>query len=377
VDFLPYVRHHITAKDIAEVTRVLAGGWLTQGPEGAAFERDLAVAVGAETAVACSSGTAALHLAMMAKGVKPGDRVITTPLTFCATANAIRFCGGEVCFADVDPVTLNINPKVVDEILTCYDPKPVGILAMHYGGRPCDMKALREVADRHHVWLVEDACHALGAKYEDGSPVGSKYADLSCWSFHATKHVAAGEGGAVTSPDGQHLIDLHNLRDHGRNYDGLMQQLGYNYRMSDINAALARSQLKRLEANVKRLQELAEAYDAHLPATSPDCRPEPDEYDRFAWHLYPIQVEKRDELQEFLLDKGIGTQVHYRPVYLHPCYQGLGPGYFSNEITFSCPVAEKAWGRLLSLPLFASMQDADVTRVCEAIGEFYKAGSGQ
>lgn len=378
MDFLPYVKHHVTAEDVAAVARVLASDRLTQGREVQAFEQDLAQVIGVGTvdAVACSSGTAALHLAMLAMNVKPGDRVVTSPLTFCATANAILMCDGRPVFADVDSATLNIRPECAEEQIVCHDPKPVGILAVHYAGRPCDMKALREIANKHHVWLVEDACHALGARYQSetpgpGIPVGLCYANLSCWSFHPAKHVAAGEGGAVTGPleFGPILTLLHRLRDHGRDRNGLMQNLGYNYRMDEMSAALARSQLKRLPENICRLYKLADSYAYNMPdqvrapAWSPGLS---------AWHLYRISVPngQRDALREHLADMGIGTQLHYRPVYLHPYYNQQGWG-----MKGLCPNAEEAWEEGLSLPMFASMQEQDVKRVCEAIEGFYEKGA--
>lgn len=375
MNFLPYARHHVTAEDVASVVEVLTSERLTQGPRAVALERTLALTLHIPGAVAVSSGTAALHLAMLAMDVKPGDRVITTPQTFCATANAIMYCGGRPVFADVDPVTLNIDPKCVEEILDRHEIKPVGIVAMHYAGRPCDMQRLYEIAQNHNVWLVEDACHALGATYPDGSPVGSRYADLSCWSFHATKQVAAGEGGAVTAPLRIGTLDrVRILRDHGRDAIGTMQELGYNYRLDEMSAALALSQLGRLHENIDGLYAMSGFYRGILYFLEHNSKLNlPVHSNRSAWHLFRIELESRevrDRLQQHLLKAGIGTQLHYRPVYLHPYYnsQGLGcPGL--------CPNAEKAWECGLSLPMFASMTGSDVDRVCGEIGKFFGKGA--
>jgi len=362
----------VTAEDIAAVTQVLASDRLAQGMQAGHLQEDLETALGADHAVVCSSGTAALHLAKMAMELKPEDYVITTPLTFCATANMILACGAIPLFADVDPETLNIDPaqvkKLIEELKRKGEfPQLKGILAMHYGGRPCDMSALRELANEHGLWLVEDACHALGGRYLDNSRVGSVYADLSCWSFHPAKHVAAGEGGAVTTSRHDLPGRLGALRDHGRgSFSGDMRHLGYNYRMDEMSAALARSQLRRLRANVTRLWHLSNLYDEQLP----DGVRKPLSCVGSAWHLYPVRVANRDGLRAFLGERLIGTQVHYQPVHLLPYYQALG-----RWTRGQCPVAEQAWSELLSLPMFASMTDDDVERVCTAVWEFYRKGA--
>lgn len=369
--WLPYVRHEVTPDDIASVAGALASDRLAQGPRAESLEERLSEEVGAAGAVSCSSGTAALHLAMMAMGVKPGDRVITTPMTFCATANAIAMCGGRPLFVDVEPLTLNLDPKLVRLALeerkgSC--DAPVGILAVHYAGRPCNMAELSSLAKEFGVWLVEDACHALGAVHPGGGDVGSKYADLSCWSFHPAKHVAAGEGGAVTCPARATLLErLLMLRDNGRDGQGLMQVLGCNYRMDEMSAALALSQLDRLNENLARLLERVIQYrdglrvlgeNVKLPIFGAGC----------AWHLFRVAVPggRRDALQRHLFELGIGTQLHYRPVHLQPYYEQQGLGTKGQ-----CPVAEKAWEEGLSLPLFASMTADDVDRVCVAVRGFF------
>jgi dTDP-4-amino-4,6-dideoxygalactose transaminase len=375
LDFLPYVKHLVTPADIAAVVRVLASDRLTQGPEVEALESALLKHLDmAGPVVACSSGTAALHLAMMAMGVKPGDRVITTPMTFCATANAIVMCGGRPKFVDVDPLTLNLDLKLVELALEerkGNDDAPVGILAVHYAGRPCDMRALREIANRHHVWLVEDACHALGARFSNGVPVGAAYANATCFSFHPAKHVAAGEGGAVVVPEGGPVSLLRQLRDHGRRAAGHrgmteMNCLGYNYRMDEMSAALARSQLGRLDTNIVRLQYYVSRYLEKLGGLPSDVFRCPPWDQNSAWHLFSCWVRDRYELREHLEAMGIGTQVHYQPVHLQPYYQQEGLGCEGL-----CPVAEEAYRHQVSLPLFASMTKNDVLRVCAAVEEFY------
>lgn len=362
--FLPYVSHHVTAEDVAAVAKVLASDRLTQGTTVDELENEIAYRLGAHGVVACSSGTAALHLAMMAMGVKPGDHVVTTPMTFCATANAVLFCGGKPLFADVRAEDLNIDPACVEDYLAHHTPKPVGILAMHYAGNPCDMKALRELADKYRVWLVEDACHAFGARYPTGMPVGGQYADLSCWSFHPAKHIAAGEGGAVSVPGRRaNLLDpIRSLRDHGRDSLGAMQRLGYNYRMDEMSAALALSQLGRIDEKLLKLKELEQALAQVLPTELLASRLV--HADGSARHLFVIRVKDRPKFRGACGSLSVGTQVHYQPVYLHPYYAKLG---YREGL---CPVVERAWTEIVSLPFFAEMTAGNV----KAVGMAAKVG---
>jgi len=373
--WLPYGRHQVTEQDIAAVTAVLRGPWLTSGPHVEEFERALAARVGAAEAAAVSSGTAALHLAYLAAGIGPGDEVVTTPLTFAATANAALYVGARPVFADIDERTLNLDPAAAEAAVT---PRTRAIVPVHYSGRPCAMGALRAVADRRGLLLIEDACHALGA-VSDGRPVGSGSADLSVWSFHPVKHVAAGEGGAVTAPARSDLVEaVRRLRNHGIDLDSRsragwayrIDRLGYNYRLADINAALAASQLGRLSENLARRRALAGLYQRELARFAELRLPAADDAGALsAWHLYVVrlQLERlsvgRAEVFAALRAENIGVNVHYLPVYRHPLYERFGgrPGL--------CPVAERAYEELLTLPLFPAMTEADAADVVAALGK--------
>lgn len=374
---LPYGLHQVTDEDVAAVTEVLKGKWLTTGPTVAQFERALAQKVGAASAAAVSSGTAALHLAYMAAGIGPGDEIITSPLTFAATANAALYVGAHPVFADIDPNTMNLDPEKVRYSIT---KATRAIVAVHYAGRPCEMSELRAIADEHDLLLIEDACHALGAAY-NGQMVGSQRADLSIWSFHPVKHVAAGEGGAVTSPSwrgSEYVERVRRLRNHGIDADAgsrrgwfyQIDQLGYNYRMSDINAALALSQLERLDQNVEARQSFASFYGSKNAISLFADHPAPDDEDHeSAWHLYPIRLRQdlvradRATIFAALRAENIGVNVHYIPVYWHPIYAQLG---YKKGL---CPVAESCYERLITLPIFASMSASDATDVLEAFSK--------
>ncbi len=374
--FLPYGRQWIDEADIKAVVEALRSDWLTTGPQVDAFEAAVAAATGARYGVAVSSGTAALHCAMAALGVGPGDEVIVPPLTFAATANAVAYLGGTPVFADVDPETLLLDPEAAAQRIT---PKTKGVLAVDYAGQPCDYAALRALTDRFGLFLAADACHSLGGSFQ-GRPVGS-LADVSALSFHPVKHITTGEGG-MTLTDNEalalrakrfrnHGIDRdHRLREQEGDFAYHMEELGFNYRLTDMQCALGRSQLGKLGWFIERRTALAAAYDrslADLPLVHPLCvRPDV----RHAWHLYVVRIDfqaaglTRREAFRLLREAGIGANVHYLPVYLHPWYQrtyGTCPGL--------CPVAEAAYASLLSLPLHPAMELDDVTRVTASLSE--------
>ncbi len=368
--FLPYTRHSITEEDVEAVTRALRSGWLTTGPAVERFERALAERAGSAHAVVVSSGTAALHAVTHALGLGPGDEVIVPSMTFAATANAVLFEGARPVFADIDPRTLNLTAGHVEDRLS---ERTRAVIAVDYAGLPCDYDALREVCTREGLTLVADASHALGATLR-GRPVGS-LADLTTFSFHPAKHVAAGEGGAVTTDDAALAARMRRFRFHGLSrepaggelgaYQYVMVELGYNYRLSDLHAALGHSQLCRLDAQLARRRDLAARYDRAFAAMPRVERPARADDGTHALHLYVIQVaaERRDALLAGLRAEGIGANVHYLPVHLHPFYRehlGTGPGH--------CPHAEAAYERVVSLPLFADMTEADVDRVVAAVG---------
>jgi len=377
---LPYGRQSIDEADIEAVVQTLRSDWLTTGPKVAEFEEAVAAFVGAKYAVSFSSGTAALHAAAFAAGLQAGDEAITTPLTFAATANCVLYQGATPIFADVEPETLNIDPG---QLASRISRRTKAILPVDYAGHPADLDEILRLADRHGLVVVEDACHALGAEYK-GRRIGS-IAHMTVFSFHPVKHVTTGEGGMVTTDNPDFAETLCRFRNHGISSDARMRQaagqwhyemvmLGFNYRLSDIACALGLRQLTRLEANLARRRQIAARYtDAlrnvaaiHPPAVRSDVNS--------AWHLYPIRLEldklsgTRDQIFQALRGENIGVNVHYIPVHLHPYYRDRF-GYKGGE----CPVAESAYERLISLPMFHAMSDGDVGDVIGALQKVVSA----
>jgi perosamine synthetase len=371
---IPYSRQSIDEDDIQAVIDVLRSDWLTTGPKIVEFEEAVANYVGAKYAIAVSSGTAALHCAMYALGIGPGDEVIVPPITFAATVNCVAFQRGAPVFVDVDPETLLIDPEKVEEKIT---EKSRAIITVDYTGHPCDYDHLNDIANKHNLTLVADSCHALGAEYK-GKKVGG-LADMNIFSFHPVKHIATGEGGMVTTDNENLATRMRLFRNHGittgyqdREQLGSwfyeMVDLGYNYRITDIQCALGLSQLKKLPKFLKRRREIAKYYDkafANIPeiislSVSPDVL--------HAYHLYVVKVDykalgvNRNELFQLLRKKGIGVNVHYIPVYRHPYYQNkLG---HKKDL---CPVTEKAFKQILSLPIFPAMRQDDVESVIKYV----------
>lgn len=373
---LPYGRQSIGEDDIQSVVDVLRSDWLTTGPKVGEFEEAFAFRVGARHAVSFSSGTAALHGAAFAAGLKPGDEAITSPMTFAATANCVLYQGATPVFVDVTADTLNLDPEGVAVRIT---PRTRAILPVDYAGHPADLDAILEVAERHGMVVIEDGCHALGAEYR-GRRTGS-IADMTVFSFHPVKHVATGEGGMVTTDRADYAETLRRFRNHGissdarqRQHDGQwryeMVLLGFNYRLTDVACALGVSQLKKLEANLLRRREIAARYAAAFrelagitpPAVRAGVNP--------AWHLYPIRLNLErlttDRAQVFraLRAENIGVNVHYIPVHCHPYYRDRF-GYRGGEY----PIAEDAYQRLISLPMFHGMNDEDVDDVIRAVNK--------
>jgi len=373
---LPYGRQSISEDDIQAVVDVLRSDWLTTGPKVAEFEEALAARVGAKYAVAFSSGTAALHGAAFAAGLKPGDEAITSPLTFAATANCVLYQGARPVFADVSPDTLNLDPDRLAERIT---PNTRAILPVDYAGHPADLDPILALAERHGLTVIEDACHALGAEYK-GRRTGS-IAHMSVFSFHPVKHLATGEGGMVTTDRADLAENLRRFRNHGISSDARtrhasgqwhyeMVLLGFNYRLTDVACALGISQLKKLDANLARRREIAARYTAAFrnlrgvvaPGVRPDVNP--------AWHLYPVRVNtsqlNRDRAHVFraLRAENIGVNVHYIPVHLHPYYRDRF-GYRGGEY----PIAETAYEQLISLPMFHGMTEQDVEDVTAAVSK--------
>ena len=377
---LPYGRQSLDDADIRAVVAVLKSDWLTTGPKVGEFEERFAAWVGARHAVSFSSGTAALHGAAFAAGLGPGDEAITTPLTFCATANCILYQGATPVFADVSSDTLNLDPGEVSRKLSASASSRVkAIIAVDYAGHPAALDELGEIAKARGALLIEDACHALGAEHR-GKRVGS-IADMTVFSFHPVKHLTTGEGGMVATNDARLAETLRRFRNHGISSEARQRQesgqwyyemvlLGFNYRLTDIACALGLSQLKKLEMNLARRREIAARYagafrslhDVLVPSVRPNVNP--------AWHLYPIRVNpallNTDRAQVFraLRAENIGVNVHYIPVHLHPYYRDRF-GYRGGEY----PVAEAAYEQLISLPMFHGMTDEDVQDVTTAVGK--------
>ncbi len=368
---LPYGRQTLIEADVAAATEVLRSDWLTTGPKVAEFEEAIADYVDARHAVSFSSGTAALHAAVLAAGLKPGDEAITTPLTFCATANAALYGGGTPVFADVRDETLTIDPKEVERRIT---PRTKVLLPVDYAGQPADLDALLALADRHKLLIIEDAAHALGAKYRSRM-VGS-ISHMSVFSFHAVKHLTTGEGGMVTTNNGEFAQRLREVRNHGIDSDARARQadgqwhyemttLGFNYRLTDIACALGLAQLPRLPANLARRRAIAVRYGKALATVPSLTLPIVAADVTSAWHLYPVRVDTsidRAEVFNALRAEGLGVNVHYIPVHLHPYYRSRF-GYRGGEF----PIAETASGRLISLPMFHGMTDEDVDDVIFAV----------
>jgi UDP-4-amino-4,6-dideoxy-N-acetyl-beta-L-altrosamine transaminase len=379
---LPYGRQHISDADVAAVVDTLRSDFLTQGPRITEFEEKFAAYVGAKYAVAVSNGTAALHLCTLALGVQPGQRVITTPITFAASANCVRYCGGEVHFADIDPATGLIDLQQVKQLLEAH-PKGYfsGLIPVDFAGLAVDMEAARALADAHGLWIIEDACHAPGGFFIDSHGTerrcgSGQLAELAIFSFHPVKHIATGEGGMITTNDEALARHLRRLRTHGieREATGLlrqdeggwymeMQELGYNYRISDILCALGISQLSRADEGLARRRALAAAYDtafAQLPEVGVLAPGQPGH----AYHLYVILVENRRGLYEFLRSKNILAQVHYVPVHRMPYYEKMG--WQAGDF----PQAEAYYARCLSLPLYPTLTDEEQAYVIACVQEF-------
>lgn len=374
---IPYGRQWIDDEDIEAVVSVLKSDWLTTGPKVDEFETAFARAVSAGRAVAVNSGTAALHAAMYALGIGPGDEVIVPPMTFAATANAVLYQGGTPVFADVEPDTLLIDPAAVERKIT---PKTRAVIAVDYAGQPCRYVELRAIASQHGLALVADACHSVGGTL-NGRPVGT-LADLSVFSFHPVKHMTTGEGGMITTDDEGYAARLKLFRNHGITSDHReragngqwfyeMVDLGFNYRITDIQCALGLSQLRKLPAFLARRREIAGIYDRAFAKMRPVEPLAVHPGAEHAYHLYVVRMDfeglgrSRTEFLQFMHGLGIRVNVHYVPVHLHPFYRtrlGTAAG--------DCPVAEDAYERIVTLPLYPAMEESAVERVLEAVRAF-------
>lgn len=370
---IPYGRQSIDEDDVAAVTAVLRGDWLTQGPAVARFEQDLAAYCGARHAVAVANGTVALHLACVAAGVKEGDEGITSPITFLASANALLYCGARPVFADIDARTWNLDPVEVARRVT---PRTRVLIPVHFAGLPCDLAALRRIADDHGLTVVEDACHALGARYR-GARVGSGPGHMACFSFHPVKHLTTGEGGAILTDDDELAGRLRELRHHGITKDPARMsraeggwyyeahELGYNARITDIQCALGISQLRKLDGFLARRAEIAARYHRelagvpglsfqHVPAGSQHA------YHLVVAHFDPSRHDRRS-LYDTLHANGVGVQVHYVPVHRQPIIEQRA------GVQGPLPNADHYYAGCLSLPVFPGLTESDQAYVIDTV----------
>ncbi len=375
--FLPFAQPGIGQDEIDEVVDTLRSGWLTGGPKVQAFEEGIREVAGADYAVALSSCTAGMHLALLALGIGSGDEVITTPLTFAATVNVILHAGATPVLADVCEDDYNIDLAQIEAKISS---RTKAVMPMHYGGQPCHMDELLSLAEQHGLRIVEDAAHALGARYR-GKPIGA-LTDAAVFSFYPIKPITTGQGGMLTTnneelADRVRLLSLHGLSKNAWNrysekgsaeYQVLAP--GFNYAMTDIQAAIGIHQVRKLAGFQERRAEIARMYDERFADLTEVIRPPVLDHIDHAWHLYPIRLHfdqlsiNRDEFIVELRERGIGTSVHFIPIHLHPYYRqalDLGPGDF--------PIAEKIYESLISLPIYPKMQDSDVERVASAVRE--------
>lgn len=379
---IPYGRQDISEEDIAAVLEVLHSRNLTQGPAIPGFEEAVAEAAGAPHAVALANATAGLHLACLALDLGPGDRLWTVPNSFLASANCGRYCGAEVDFVDIHPRTFDMDPLALAAKLERARDRaelPSIVVPVHFGGRPCPLKKIAELGQEFGFKILEDASHAIGAKFKGDSAVGCcAHSSASVFSFHPVKLVTSGEGGVVTTQDPELAAKIRLLREHGVSRDSVTAKregawyyeqslLGFNYRLTDLQAALGRSQMTRLESFVSQRNQLADRYRREL-ADLPLVLPLPTESGRSADHLFVVRVPKkagvtRRELFDALRERGIGVHVHYIPIHLQPYYRSLGfsPGDF--------PQAEAYYREALSIPLFHGMSEAEQDRVIGALSE--------
>ncbi|MDD4255382.1 MAG: DegT/DnrJ/EryC1/StrS family aminotransferase [Methanofollis sp.] len=357
---IPIARPLLGAEEADAVTAVLASGMIAQGGRTAMFEEQFAAYCGSRHAVAVNSGTAALHAALLAAGVGPGDEVIVPAFTFFATASSVAMCGATPVFADVDPALFTIDPASVENFVT---PRTKAVIGVHLYGQPCDAGAIREICDDHHLVFIEDAAQAHGAEYR-GQRTGS-LGDLACFSFYATKNMATGEGGMVTTSSDDYDARLRRVINHGQSDKYLHTELGYNYRLTDIAAAIGLVQLSKLDGFNRRRQETAAYYDSHIRAsgilTPPVAAGMTHVYHQYVLRVTEEAALSRDAFMARLREKGIGTAVHYPvPLNRQPVFAGLNA---------SCPVAESLAASVFSIPVHPAVTDEERAYICDAINE--------
>jgi len=374
----PYGKQSITSADIREVVKTLRSDWLTQGPKIGEFEDVLCEYTGAKYAVAVSSGTAALHIAALTLGLKPDDEVITSPITFLASANCIIYSGASPRFADIDEATACIDPVEIRKIIT---KRTKAIIPVHFAGQSCDMIEIYKIAKEHGLYVIEDAAHAIGSEYKSNKVGSCKYSDMTIFSFHPVKTITTGEGGAITTNSKKLRDMLLQLRSHGitrdrkllTQYDGPwyyeMQMLGFNYRLTDIQAALGISQMKRLNEFASKRRELVCDYKNEFSGNQRFNFLEEKPYSKAAFHLCPLLIDfsktetDKKEVFERLKKRGLDLQVHYIPVHLQPFYKRLG--FRKGDF----PKAEDYYSKAISLPLYYGLKKSDVKRIAGIIKE--------
>lgn len=383
--FIPYGHQYIDKEDIQSVIDVLKGDYLTTGPKIPEFEKKVADYLGCKYAVAVANGTAALHAASFAAGLKPGDEAITTAMTFAATANSILYMGAKPVFADIDPLTYNISPEDIEKKITA---KTKAVIAVDYTGQPVELFKIKAMAKKHNLVFIEDASHSLGAEIKNEEGVWEKtggIADMTTFSFHPVKHITTAEGGVICTNDYELYKKLDLFRTHGitRNYDLLkdnsqgkwyyeQQLLGFNYRMSDLQAALGISQMNKLDNFVARRRKIARIYDeafSQEAIVNKVSIPYQATNTKSSYHIYALKFnlpaigKKRKEIFDELQKLNIGVNVHYIPVYYHPYYKSLG---YTKGI---CPITEDLYEEIITIPLYPAMSDEDVTYVITCISK--------
>lgn len=373
-EYLSYGKQWIDEEDINTVVDVLRGDFLTTGPYVRKFEKSIADYVGAKYAVALSNGTAALHAACFAAGIKDGDEVIVTPLSFAASANCVLYCGGKPVFVDIDDKTYNIDANKIEEAIT---PNTKAIIPVDFAGQAVDMDTILHIAEKHNITVIEDAAHALGSKYK-GRMVGSA-SHMTEFSFHPVKPITTGEGGVVVTNNESLYKKLSMFRTHGITRDKELltkdegpwyyeqQDLGYNYRITDIQCALGLSQMNKIDMFIRRRQELVKKYNELLKDVNGVITPYEAQYSNSGWHIYVLRFDlqkfkcTRRQIFQALQAENIGVNVHYLPIYLHPYYKELG---YKKGL---CPNAEKVYDSIITLPLFPKMTDEDLNDVVCAV----------
>lgn len=375
---IPYGKQFLDNEDIEAVVKILRSDFLTTGPKIREFEEKFAKYIGAKYAVAVSSGTAALHLACLAAGLKKGEELITSPMTFVASANCALYCRAKPVFVDINEQGLIDETKIEKKITN----KTKIILPVHYSGLPCNMEKIKEIADKHNLIIIEDACHALGAKYKNSSIGDCSYSDMACFSFHPVKHITTGEGGMVTTNFKELYEKLIILRNHGITKDPNliidknqgpwhqeMQKLGFNYRLTDFQCALGISQLNKINDFIKKRREIAERYDKAFEDNKEVETLKQDKDSLNVYHLYILKLKNKEtrlKLFNHLKDNNIFCQIHYIPVYLHPYYKKLG---YEKGI---CPKAQRFYEKIISIPIYPKLTEEEQEKVINKIQIFFK-----